>query len=725
MGIRPFIAIKQDLAASAPNVLESTMRGMLVGPAVQDEQNFSENVNVSASYGTLASILTDIGTSAKTITTSGLIQGANLDFNTLSFGASSSLSLLDFNSSAYEGIVPVLAEGWMLQLDITAGKVNAADLLAKGAEKGDLIDISFEDASTNTVTQRHKIRDFVIDNINNTFTLQLWDEIAHADLATDTVISIKHYKSFAEVKLDILSPLTVTAYGNGTSSYILDNTSNSVDGGFSADFYVYSPVGSPEGVTFSNRTVSVKQLDGMSSYGETKVTVRVIDGNLMNFFVANRTDLSNNVFEVTTSDYVSKLGAPSEKNKLSYAMSLIAKELPGASMKVYVTEDDSDNAYEKALSAISSQENVYSVTPLTDSVTVVNSTASMAKAASSEFVAKYKMAVVGPRTSYFIGKVATSDFSVASNGSNRFTITLTNGGLLSQGVKIGDFLFSEADKGAAEAGYYGSANETYSENATASIESVLTDKQFTVVTTVPGVDLIATLTSGIEIGAINANQDLIDILKSRSEAIGHKNVVSLFPDKYEMSVDGSDKIVQGFYVAGIINAVMAHLPPQQGLSNMSFLSISKIYGSSFAFSDSELDEIAGAGNFVLLQQNFATAPYALRQLTTDTTSLETMEINKVRCLDYATLAFASVLDDYIGKRNINGSNIEEIRSKLESVGKNLISSTKNDILGSVITTYDISDVVIPQGEKDAVNAYVDVETPTSMNKIRLFVSSGK
>jgi hypothetical protein len=46
-------------------------------------------------------------------------------------------------------------------------------------------------------------------------------------------------------------------------------------------------------------------------------------------------------------------------------------------------------------------------------------------------------------------------------------------------------------------------------------------------------------------------------------------------------------------------------------------------------------------------------------------------------------------------------------------------------LGSVITWYNIVDVFVPKGEKDAITAMIDVETPTSLNKIRLFVSAGK
>ena len=721
MGIRPFIAIQQDLAATAPNVLDSMMKGMLVGPAVQDEDSFGQNVNLSTTYGTISSILSDVATTAKTISVAGLISGANLDFTTLKFGALDAKAKIDFSGkSTYEGLAA--NNNHEIVLDAAITNVNKSDLLAKGAEKGDVITVSFDDGSGNIITETHKIRDYIEDIGNSTFTIQLWDDIASADLTSASVISIEHYKTFPEARIDTLAPISIEQYLNSGSVFVIDNTSNPVDGGFSATYFVYSPISDPNGTTFSNRIISLdKQV--LPTYTEESVTVRVVDGQLLNFFVANRSDLSNNVFEVSTIDYVNKLGAPSLKNKLSYAMQLIERELVGGTMKVYVTEDDTPASYIKALNAIVSQEDAYTVTPLTDSNEVLSAAVSMTKQAAVETVAKYKMSVIGPRTSFYTEKVNASAPTITDLGNGTFKVDVTDVGFLSSNVVGGDFVFNATALDAAEDAYYTQAAETYSNNAIAKVDSVTTDKSLIISPLVSGTDL-TTMFPTFKIGAISKNNELITLLKTKAESIDHKNVVSLFPDKFAVDMNGVEVIIPGFYAAAILNSAIAHLPPQQGVSNMSVNSIKKVYGSSFYFSDGELDEIASAGNLVLLQQNYTTAPYVLRQLTTNVSSLETMEINKVRCLDYATFAFAAVLDNYVGKRNITDANVEEIRLKLDNVGKTLISSTENDILGSVITSYEISNVVIPSGESDAVNAYVEVTTPTSMNKIRLFISSG-
>jgi hypothetical protein len=102
-----------------------------------------------------------------------------------------------------------------------------------------------------------------------------------------------------------------------------------------------------------------------------------------------------------------------------------------------------------------------------------------------------------------------------------------------------------------------------------------------------------------------------------------------------------------------------------------------------------------------------------------------MEINKVRCLDYATLRFAEAINGYIGKRNVSESNAIDLKDELKKAGTSMVDTTEILYLGSVITSFDIISVSIPDTEIDAINAIIEVNTPTSLNKIRLSVSSGK
>jgi len=212
---------------------------------------------------------------------------------------------------------------------------------------------------------------------------------------------------------------------------------------------------------------------------------------------------------------------------------------------------------------------------------------------------------------------------------------------------------------------------------------------------------------------------MIKIATSRAKAADNKNIVYIMPDKYI----SNNKLYPGYYVAALIAGILAHLPPQQGLSNMSFKTIDKVINSSFFFTDNELDEMASAGILVIAQISNDTKPYIIRQLTTNMNSLEEMEINKVRCLDYAALEVKKSVDDYTGKRNVTERNRIDVEETIRATLAGIQKETDNDLLGPVVTNYKINYVAIPIGEPDTIEGDIEVWTPTSLNGIRLFVKS--
>lgn len=722
MGIRPYVAIHQTLGNSAANIASSTMKGMLVGPCIQSEQDFSSITNLSSSYGTVASILSDVSTEKKIFNVAGLSAGSKVIPGSIRFGIENAVTVLDFNGKNYGGNIKTDGEKFIVKIDLTT--LTIEDVLSSGAENGDELLVSYDDG-VEIKTETHKVRSYEV--VSGELFVHLWDEIAYASITTATNLSLVQRKVIDFVDVEVMSPMTAEDYGASANSFTMDNTSSPEDGGFTAKLYVYSPIGSPDGVTFDNREVSSVKLTTMSSHSVQEKTLKVVDGTLHNLFKANRSDLSNNIFEVTSEDYEAKLGSPTMDNKLSYAMSLISKEVPGATMKVYVTEDDGIEAYQRAFGAISTSDLAYTVSILTDRPDVISAFSEMIKLAATPAVAKWKMGILAPRTPHYTQALNLNSYSVGVGSSaGLFEITSDNGGFLSSGVNAGDIIISESKMEIAEESYYGSYSETYSPNSSAKVVSIVTDKKI-IVSVENGVTNLVDDLSGnsISIGSINQFNELSEKIKSDAQNDDSKNITRIFPDKCDVETDDGVVLLPSYYAAAVINGALAHLPPQQGISNMSLSSIKRVVGSSFTFTDGELDEIASSGVMVLLQKDNSSSPYILRQLTTNNDSLEAMEINKARCLDYATLEFAKSIDGYIGKRNISETNALDLKDELEVVGNTMKTTTNIAGLGSVVTDFTIGDVYIPDSEKDAIVAIIDVTTPTSLNKIRLFVTSGE
>jgi len=732
MGIRPYVAIRQDLSDSAPNILESQMKGILVGPSVQEEDTFDERVNVSSIYGSISQIMERASTDPVFVAVVGLNSGANVDFDTLEFGAKDAVVRID-PQGEYSATIKSTDERYILKVDLSAddgadGKVTIDSLLRKGAEEGDLISVTYNNG-TEDVTVDTKIRSFeIVTNEDGTKELYitLWTEIADTAVDETTVLSLVESKVVSEARIRALEPLEIRPDENTGTSYVIDNTVNPDDGTFVLDLYVYMPLTAPNGPDFTNRIISTDRITTLSNYEEVANTYKVTDGSLYNFFVANRVDLANNIFEVTTENYVDILGKPTRRNKLSYAMKLIAAEVPGATMKVYVTESDNPDDYTLSLGKIATSDVVYSVTPLTDDQSVLNSLVGMVQVAATDTIAKWKMGVMCPRVPHFDKKIETGNYTITRIGDTySYYVESSDGGFLTVGVREGDVILGSESLATAEATYYDVPSETYSSAAYARVDSVVTDNKL-IVTAYSQADTLDNILSGqnLIVGKINKYDDIRQHIQDYLSSISNHGIVSMFPDKYEFTTDEGEVLLPGYYAAAVLNGIMAHLPPQQGLSNLSFNSINRVIGSSFVYTDGELDEIASAGALVVIQESYSSRPYILRQLTTDMQSLESMEINKVRCMDYATLGFASVLDGFVGKRNVTSENVKDISTLLFQAGETMIRSTYNAYLGSVITWFKIVDVYVPDGETDAITAIIEVETPTSLNKIRLFVSSG-
>jgi len=727
MGIRPFVAITQTLGTTSANIASSTLKGIIVGPCIQSETSFSANLNLSASYGSLASIMTDASAGAKVVTAAGLLSGSSIIANSLSFGVNNGLATIDLDGT-YGAKVKSNTEKHILKVDITsADTTSISELLEKGAEDGDMLTISFDNGGTEEV-ETHKIRKFdIVDNAGtNELYIYLWNEIAGASVDDTTILTLKESKKLSNTKISVLAPLEVKMLDALGRSFTIDNTQNADEGSFTCDLYVYSPIGSPDGITFANRYVSTEKLTTLSNYTVTKNVYKVTDGDLYNFFDANRTDLSNNIFEVNEYNYKEKLGTPSKNNKLSYAMKLICKEVPGATMKVYVTENDEYIGYKKALGAIATSGLVYSVSVLTDNDRVLDEVVKMVETASDSSVAKWKMGVIAPRTPFFSKTLTLDNYAITKNdGVDTYTIESTTGGFLAVGVSTDDNLFADSDLEIADKTYYDGYGETYTSASIGKVVSVITDSKIIVQPLIPNDDLVTKLSLKKAIlGGLNSFDQLSSKMKQKAREINNKGVVSIFPDKFEIIEENSEVLLPSFYLAAITNGVMAHLPPQQGLSNLSIPSVNRVIGSSFNFTDGELDELAVSGILVFLQTDNSSDPYILRQLTTNMSSLETMEINKVRCLDYATIEFSGAIDGYIGKRNVSTENAIDLKDELKATGTTMVDTTDILYLGPVITDFTIVEVSIPDTEDDAINAVIEVGTPTSLNKIRLSVSSG-
>ena len=705
--IRPYVAISEMIQRTAPSLLDVNMPGVLVGPAFDERNKFASDLNFSARNSTSLSQMLALDNNGKVFEVAGAREGSTVLIDSLKWGAKKVISPIDFGDKEYHVHVKSKDEKHILILEKDDKYVSEEDLINMGAEKGDslLIDPPSKDDKPFTTT----IRKFDKDSGGNVL-IYLWEEVPY-DVDDSDSLTAHESKHFEQVRLTSEGFVYEAVPFNTTSVHIKG------PGSYALDYYVYEPT--DETATLNNIKVSTSNVT-ITNYQSHKVTAKASEGVLYNFFTASRTDLSKRVVSVNYSNYKDVFGHPSALNKMGTAFDLIAKEVPGFQMYAYITEDDSVAGYTDALNTLATSKTAYETAVLTDDEDVMGILKGMLKKANDPLISAFKMAFFSGKIPFYSKKMIISKYTVTKNNDGTYTIVVPTGGFAVSDVKEGDYIIGDQDLEIANEEYYTVVGETYSNKVVARITSIVTDSKIIVKPIVDTIDVESALSSQkIVILKHNTNEEIISIINNRTESLDDMHMVYMVPDKFIHN----DNIYAGYFLSAVLTGILAHLPPQQGLSNLTFNVVDKIINSAFLFTDEELDRIAAGGALVITQVSYDSKPYIIRQLTTNMDSLEEMEINKVRCLDYAAIEVKKTINGYVGKRNVTERNVTDLKLQIVSTLNSIIKQTKNDLLGSIITSYTIDSLEIPQESPDEIVGDISVVTPTSLNAISLAVKS--
>ena len=153
--------------------------------------------------------------------------------------------------------------------------------------------------------------------------------------------------------------------------------------------------------------------------------------------------------------------------------------------------------------------------------------------------------------------------------------------------------------------------------------------------------------------------------------IGHgflsSRMVHVVPQTCEVLVSGVATQVPGYYVCAGIAGMIAELNPSQGFTNYPMAGYVGVRGSHDSFTTTQLNLIAGGGNYIIIQDS-ATGPlYSRMQLTTDYRTVESRELNIRKQLDFTAKFYRSGLQAYIGVFNITNVFMDMLATVIEGL----------------------------------------------------------
>jgi len=189
-----------------------------------------------------------------------------------------------------------------------------------------------------------------------------------------------------------------------------------------------------------------------------------------------------------------------------------------------------------------------------------------------------------------------------------------------------------------------------------------------------------------------------------------------FPDRAAATIGGTELIVEGFYMNAAIAGLIGQQPPQQSFTNFPVTGFTRVLGSNDKFSEAQLNQMAGGGAYILIQEGASTPIFSRFAITTDLTSIETRTDSVTKVVDFTAKFMRRSLRNFIGRFNITQGFLDSLSTTIDGLIGFLIES-------GVLIGGSLDNIVQDEDQRDTVliDTTIDVPIPCNFIKLTLLV----
>lgn len=492
---------------------------------------------------------------------------------------------------------------------------------------------------------------------------------------------------------------------DGQYNWVQSETELCVFGGVQAYDDDWTDDGSPEALDV------VIPTDAPTKYGKLYVQYR-----------AWRSDTAITVNSVVDPAEVDAAiaGPLSPDNPLKWGVYYAAINSNGQEVKyMAVTDPNSSSAWATVLNEITDRPDVYGLVPLTHDTTVLNLVAGHVAAQSVETMGRWRVMwtaiqidsvieLVGPNTSDDDAIVKCTVEDDPDTSGTQYTLvrlTTTNANIIEAEVRPGDVF-------RVNYGTNGFDEETYEEYVIDSIENEETFKLVSgpsaAITSVPfRCEIWRTLTVAEQATEIG-----------RAAGVwGSRRVRAVWPDV----ITSGDVDMDGMFACCALAGLSSGVVPHQGLTELEILGFDDVSRTTKLFTRSQLDDMAGAGAWIVTQDPQSGTVYTRHALTTATSSgdLNFSEEMVTRNVDSISYYFLDTFSPYIGKSNVTPGMLDIIEAETRAAIQFLRGSNNVPRLGAQLIDADIADLRISPIHRDRIILTLDLELPYPLNNLEV------
>lgn len=412
-------------------------------------------------------------------------------------------------------------------------------------------------------------------------------------------------------------------------------------------------------------------------------------------------------------------------------------------------ESDDEQGYLKAFSMLESKD-VYSIAPLSQSLTVQSFAKSHADAMSTPIKARWRVIfgnlaepTEGTTPEVHGGSLILSvTLDVNNQPASGSTIYLYNSRAnFATGVSVGDYIKVWSSTGVSSTiGSSGSQTYTNSLGTTRYfriyrvIEKINSSKLKLEPLPYQGSDGIYT---NVSVGTAEATTHIvgyqvIQVLTLSEVAQTIANIAASFSDRRfiyvtngscVVSFTGSPVELPGFYISAALSGLCSGTFPHQPLTNYPIAGVLGVRGGADKYDDTQQGIIAAGGGWLTTQDALdQSLPYTWQQLTTSSGDVKEQEFSFTKNLD--EIAKAIVINDrrFPGRNN----NVAEARQAVDAQTIAVLDARKSNsqnsptggILGTQIISYSYGGLVQDPVLKDVAFCDIQVVLPLPLNTIK-------
>lgn len=439
-------------------------------------------------------------------------------------------------------------------------------------------------------------------------------------------------------------------------------------------------------------------------------------------FVQHRDRLSDNCNTVGTASQVSDvptlLGTVDPDNPLAFATFKALENSNGMTVKFLgvcshspLTLDD----WLAALDILVGRDDVYSLVPLSQDITVLQAFQAHCDAESTPENGRWRICWLNMAAQPVIAIdavsanpgggpiLATIQPDPGTPGHPNIIVEATGETFLTKGVRPKDTVRALYTSD-------GFGNLTYTEFT---VDEVLNEETIRLVS---GPSTPVNVPSKIEIWRTLSKTELATNLATFPGLFSDRRAYLVWPDL----VGDGGVTFPGYFLCAALAGLRSGVLPHQGLTNVSISGFDDLSRTTEFFSASQLNIMAGSGYWIVTQDPNDGTIFTRHQLSTgDQAELSQKEQSITTNLDSISYLFLNAMKPFIGRGNVTDTMINILRGEITAVITQLSNTINVDRLGPQIITAKIIDLAPSPTLQDRVICHISVQLPFPLNNLEL------